>query len=100
MIRATVLLLVLILLPGCSISEPYFALHHHRVGLGGNHIGQEEATQYYTLFGLVRWNDVKVQRVVGDYSSYDIFSGVTLGDFFFNLLLFPIASKRSVILKY
>ncbi|MCA8957850.1 MAG: hypothetical protein KDC87_17370 [Planctomycetes bacterium] len=76
-----------------------------RVGMGNNGIGQQTTHQYYLLFGLVRLNEVNIQRMVPDYTSYDVEVGfsyrdgfaATLGDFFVSLLFLPLTVTRQVV---
>ena len=62
------------------------ASHVHRIGLGPTGIGSESARQYYFLFGLVRLNNVDVQRMASDLTSYSI----TTEYGFVDLLLAPL----------
>ena len=80
-----------------------------RVGMGSNGIGQNTMQQYYLFFGLIQLNEVDIQRVVGDYTSYDVEFGfsyrdgflVTMGDFFISTLLFPLTvTRQAVTVKY
>ena len=68
-----------LLLTGCVSNE-------HVVGLGPTGIGETSARQYYLLFGLIRLNEVNVQRMATDLTSYSIESEYSLTD----LLLFPL----------
>jgi hypothetical protein len=77
--------LLLALSAGC-------ASHVHRVGLGPTGIGSESARQYYFLFGLVRLNNVDVQRMASDLTSYTI----TTEYGFFDLLLAPLFAVLTV----
>lgn len=80
-----------------------------RVGIGGNGIGQETVQQYYLFFGLVRLNEVDTQRVIGDYTSYDVEVGFsnrdtffeTVGDLLVSLLFLPLTvTRQAVTVKY
>lgn len=80
-----------------------------RVGIGGNNIGQETMHQYYLFFGLIRLNEVNIQRVVGDYTSYDVEIGFayrdgffdTVSDFFVSTLFLPLTvTRQAVTVKY
>lgn len=81
----------------------------YRIGMGGNGIGQQTMHQYYLFFGLFQLNEVDVQRVVGDYMSYDVEVGfsyrdgflATLGDVFVSVLLLPLTvTRQTVTVKY
>ena len=65
--------------------------------------------QYYLFFGLVRLNDADVQRVVGDYTSYDVEVGFcnrdgfweSMGDFMVSMLFLPLTvTRQTVTVKY
>jgi hypothetical protein len=80
-----------------------------RVGLGGNGLGQATMHQYYLFFGLIRLNEVDIQRVVGDYTSYDVEAGfayrdgflTTCADFFVSTLFLPLTvTRQAVTVKY
>ena len=71
--------------------------------MGSNGIGQKTMNQYYLLFGLWRLNEVDIQRVVGDYTSYDVEVEDALGTwgFFESLLLLPLTvTVRTLTVKY
>ena len=83
--------------------------HSFRVGMGGNEIGQETMHQYYLFFGLIRLNDVDIQRVVGDLTSYDVEMGfayrdgfvATMSDFFISSLFLPLTvTRQAITVKY
>ena len=106
-LRRTLLCLVLLCLPAT------FASCHamtYRVGMGSNNIGKYETHQYYLFFGLVRLNEVDIQRAVSDYHSYDVEVGfayrdgffASLGDFFISTLFFlPLTvTRQAVTVKY
>ena len=63
--------------------------HTHRIGLGPTGLGSESARQYYLFFGLVAINDVDVQRLAGDLSSYEIDSRFSFVDFLLTPLMLP-----------
>jgi hypothetical protein len=103
--RAAALLLVLL---SCVPAAGCHAMTH-RVGMGGNGIGQETMQQYYLFFGLMRLNEVDIQRVVGDYTSYDIEVGfayrdgfwASMGDLFVSTLFLPLTvTRQAVTVKY
>ena len=81
-----------------------------RVGMGANGIGQETMHQYYLFFGLIRLNEVDIQRVVGDYTSYDVEVGfayrdgfwASIADFLFSSsFLLPLTvTRQAVTVKY
>lgn len=80
-----------------------------RVGMGNNGIKQESMHQYYLFFGLVRLNDIDIQRVVGDYTSYDVEAGFSyrdgfwesIGDFMVSMLFLPLTvTRQTVTVKY
>lgn len=80
-----------------------------RVGMGANGIGQQTMQQYYLFFGLVRLNEVDIQRVVGDLTSYDVEVGFSyrdgfwssIGDFFISTLFLPLTvTRQAVTVKY
>jgi hypothetical protein len=81
-----------------------------RVGMGANGIGQETVHQYYLFFGLIRLNEVDIQRVVGSYTGYDVEVGfayrdgfwATMSDFFVSTaFLLPLTvTRQAVTVKY
>jgi len=80
-----------------------------RVGMGSNGISQESMQQYYLFFGLVRLNEVDIQRVVGEYTSYDVEVGFSyrdgfwqsIGDFMVSMLFLPLTvTRQTVTVKY
>lgn len=76
-------LLALLLAPSaCQI-------HTHRVGGGPTGIGQESERQFYLFFGLLRVNDVNVQRYAADLTSYEIRSEFSWVDLLLAPLLLP-----------
>ena len=71
----------------------------------------ETMHQYYIFFGLIRLNEVDIQRVVGDYTSYDVDIGFayrdgfwtwdSLGDFMISMLFLPLTvTRQAVTVKY
>lgn len=69
-------------LAGCVVNE-------HRVGLGATGSGSQSMRQYYILFGLFRTNEVDVQRMASDLTSYTIRSEYSFTDFLLLPLLLP-----------
>ena len=99
--RALLLLAVLSLVPalgGCHTMSI-------RVGSGSNNIGQVTMHQYYMFFGLMRLNEVDIQRYVADYTTYDVEFGfsnrdgffATLGDLFVSSLFLPLTVTRQTV---
>jgi len=78
-------------------------LHTHRIGGGSTlppGVGEESERQAYLLFGLLRLNEVDVQRMAGDLTSYDIETGFTWVDFLLSPLLLPLTvTTRTVTVK-
>ena len=100
-----------LLILGLLVSPALTSCHAttFRVGMGGNGIGQETMHQYYLFFGLIELNEVDIQRVVGDYTSYDIEAGfayrdgfgATISDFFVSLLYLPLTvTRKAITVKY
>ena len=89
--------LVLAVLPSCTTNGMASNVHQLRIGMGGNDIGSEAMHQYYLFFGLIRLNEVDVQRVVSDYTSYDVITGSTYGDWFWSTLLLPLTISRQTV---
>ncbi len=99
---ATVVLVALTTLTGCHVTT-------HRVGMGSNQISEKSMQQYYLFFGLVRLNEVDIQQVVGDYTSYDIEVGFcnrggfwqTAGDLAVSAAFLPLTvTRQTVTVKY
>ena len=99
------MLVLFLLFPFLSSCHPMTI----RVGMGSNGIGQSTMQQYYLFFGLVQLNEVDIQRVVGEYTSYDVEFGfsyrdgfwATMGDLFVSTLLLPLTVTRQVVtVKY
>ena len=105
--RLALLLLLLCVPPGltsCHVTT-------FSVGMGSNCVHQETMQQYYLFFGLIRLNEVDIQRVVGDLTSYDVEVGfsyhdgvwtwASLGDFAVSLVLLPFTvTRQAVTVKY
>ena len=84
-------------LPSCTTNGMFSHVQQVRVGMGGNDIGTEVLHQYYFFFGLIRMNDTNIQRVVADFTSYDITTGCTYWDWFWSTLLLPLTVSRHTI---
>ena len=65
--------------------------------------------QYYLFFGLIRLNEVDIQRVVGEYTSYDVEVGFSyrdgfwqsIGDAMVSMLFLPLTvTRQTVTVKY
>jgi len=72
-------LCLLCLVPACDV-------HTHIIGSGPTGVGEESVRQYYIFFGLLQLNDVDVQRMAGDLTSYQITTKRAFTDY----LLFPL----------
>lgn len=82
-----------LLLPGC-------VYHVHRVGLGPTGLGSESTRQFYLLFGLVSLNEVDVQRLATDLTSYSIETEFSFVDFLLTPLLLPLTiTSRTVTVE-
>ena len=97
-----ILLLSLPSLTSCHVTNV-------RVGMGSNGVRQESMQQYYLFFGLIRLNDIDIQRVVGEYTSYDVEVGFSrrdglwesVGDFMVSMLFLPLTvTRQTVTVKY
>lgn len=75
-----VLLLVvfMVMLVGCSA-------HTHIVGDGAQGMQQQEARQWYILWGLVPINDVNTQMLAGNADDYTIHTETSFLDFVINI---------------
>ena len=96
------LLLALPTLTSCHVTTV-------RYGMGSNGINQQSMQQYYLFFGLIRLNEVDIQRVVGNLNSYDVEIGFSyrdgfwesIGDFMVSALFFPLTvTRQTVTVKY
>lgn len=86
-------ILPLVLLSGC-------VGHSHVVGMGPTGLGETTARQFYILFGLVSFNEVNVQRMADDLTSYSIQSEFSIIDLLLAPLLLPLtATSRTVTVK-
>ena len=57
--------------------------------------------QYYLFFGLLRLNEVNVQRQTGDLTGYEIYSGYGFVDMLLSpLLIFVTATSRTVTVNW
>ena len=84
------LVFVAFLCAGCQV-------HSHRVGGGATGVGEDSTRQYYIFFGLLQLNEVNVQRMAGDLSSYDIRTKFSLIDFVLSPVLLPLTvTSRTV----
>jgi hypothetical protein len=63
--------------------------HLHRVGLGPTGIGDESTRQYYLFFGLMAANEVDVQRMTDNLTSYSIETEFSFTDLLLAPLLLP-----------
>jgi hypothetical protein len=83
------------LLLACSLTS--CVAHSHTVGLGA--VGGEVVVerQYYWVFGFFQVNDVDVQRLAGDLTSYTVETSFGLTDLMLAPLLLPLtATSRTV----
>jgi hypothetical protein len=75
---------------GCVVNE-------HRVGLGATGSGSQSMRQYYILFGLFRTNEVDVQRLASDLTSYTIRSEYSWFDLLIQPLLLPLTMTSRTV---
>jgi len=75
----TLALGLLCLAPSCYVNT-------YRIGSGPTGVGEESERQFYIFFGALQLNDVDVQRMAADLSSYEITTKRSFTDY----LLFPI----------
>ena len=95
--------LAVLALVGALGSMPACHVHTHHIGGGPtlpDGVGEESVRQFYWLFGLVHLNEVNVQRMAGDLTSYEVRSEASWQD----LLLAPILglftiTSRTVTVK-
>lgn len=74
--------------------------HTHRVGLGPTGLGETSARQYYILFGLIEANEVNVQRMAADLTSYSIETGYSFVDMLLAPFLLPFTiTTRTVTVR-
>lgn len=74
--------------------------HEHIVGLGPTGLGESSMRQYYLLFGLIQFNEVNVQRLASDLTSYSIVSEFSFVDLLLSPLLLPFTvTSRTVTVK-
>jgi hypothetical protein len=79
-------------LPGCA--------HEHVIGLGPTGLGETSARQLYLLFGLVTVNEVNVQRMASDLTSYSVHTEYSIVDILLAPLLLPLTmTSRTVTVK-
>ena len=89
-------LLSLLLVAAAGVT-PGCVSHQHRIGVGGTGSRAESARQFYVLFGLIRLNEVNVQRMSDDLTSYDIDSRYGWVDLALSPLLLPLTvTSRTV----
>ncbi|MGC6486223.1 MAG: hypothetical protein ACON4Z_01130 [Planctomycetota bacterium] len=75
---------------GCSY-------HRHSIGLGATGTGEQQARQYYVLFGLVRTNDVSAQRMADGLTSYTIETRYGFYDLLLQPLLLPLTMTSRTV---
>jgi len=74
--------------------------HEHVVGLGPTGLSEASARQYYLLFGLVRLNEVNVQRMATDLTSYTVGTEFSLVDLLLAPVLLPLTmTSRTVTVR-
>lgn len=74
--------------------------HRHSVGLGSTGTGQQQARQYYVLFGIVATNDVSAQRMADGLTSYTVETSFGLVDLLLQPLLLPLTmTSRTVVVR-
>lgn len=74
--------------------------HRHSVGLGATGTGEQQARQYYFLFGLVATNDVSAQRMADGLTSYTIETQYSIIDILLQPLLLPLTmTSRTVTVR-
>lgn len=71
--------------------------HRHAVGLGASGTGEQQARQYYVLFGLFRANDVSAQRMADGLTSYTIETEYSFFDLLMQPLLLPVTMTSRTI---
>jgi hypothetical protein len=82
-----------LLLGGC-------VTHQHTVGLGPTGTGESSARQYYIFFGLMQLNEVNVQRMSSDLTSYSIDTRFAFSDLLFSPFLLPFTvTSRTVTVR-
>lgn len=88
------------LLPLIALFAPGCMVHTHVVGLGATGAGEQQARQYYWLFGYVRVNEVDAQRLAPDLTSYEIESKFGFVDLLIAPFLLPFAAtSRTVVVR-
>jgi hypothetical protein len=79
---------------------PACVAHYHVVGLGATGSEEQSLRQYYLLFGLVRVNEVNVQRLASDLTSYEIGTEFSFVDLLLAPILLPLtATSRTVTVR-
>ena len=70
------------------------------VGLGPTGLGEVSTRQFYLLFGLIRVNEVNVQRMASDLTGYSIATEFSLVDLLLAPVLLPFtATSRTVTVR-
>ena len=92
---------VLVVLTISLLSLPSCLAHEHTVGLGPNDLGSESARQFYSLGGLMRWNEVDTQRMTKELRSYRITTYYSWVDLLLAPILFPLlgTTSRTVVVE-
>lgn len=76
------------------------AHHRHSVGLGATGTGEQQARQYYVLFGLFQTNDVSAQRMADGLTSYTVETKYSFWDLMMQPLLLPLTmTSRTVTVR-
>lgn len=74
--------------------------HRHSVGLGSTGTGEQQARQYYVLFGIVATNDVSAQRMADGLTSYTVETSFGWMDMLLQPLLLPLTmTSRTVVVR-
>lgn len=74
--------------------------HSHMIGLGPTQKGEVSARQYYLFFGLVQFNEVNVQRMANDLTSYEVETAFSFADILLLPFLLPLtATSRTVTVR-
>jgi hypothetical protein len=83
-----------------ALSASGCSYHRHSIGLGETGTGQQEARQYYLLFGVFGVNDVSAQRMADGLTSYTIETEYSLTDLLLQPLLLPLTmTSRTVTVR-
>lgn len=74
--------------------------HQHTVGLGPTGTNETSVRQYYIFFGLMQLNEVNVQRMSSDLTSYSIDTRFSFTDLLFSPVLLPFTvTSRTVTVR-